>query len=272
MIQQYSPITLGERLRTASVAGFVLTETTHEPNQELPRHNHELTNIAFVLNGSFTEVLDRRSIDCHPQSLLIKPAGEAHANRYGCAGMHCLLIEMHQRQLDALDSWSRALDQVTHVSGGSLSMLGMRIYKEFLLMDGATQLAIEGLMLELVAGLSRQRNVRLDVKRPRWLGRVREILEADFHDSLSLTSVAKAVGVHPVHMARMFRKHFGCTPGEYVRHLRIDFACSELSRSDTPLVDIALAAGFAHQAHFSRVFKMQTGMTPSEFRASLRSR
>ena len=75
-----------------------------------------------------------------------------------------------------------------------------------------------------------------------------------------------------MHLARAFRKHFGCTPGEYVRHLRIEFASRELSKSDTPLVEIALAAGFAHQSHFSRIFKRQTGMTPSAFRAALRLR
>ena len=271
-LNQFSPITLGERLKTASVGGVTLTETTHQPNHQLPRHNHELTNIALVLNGSFTEVLDRRSFDCHPQSLLIKPAGEAHANRYGRAGMRCLLIEFHQRQLELLHSWSHALNQVTHVRGGSVSMLGMRIYKEFRLMDTATPLAIEGLVLELVAGLSRQVNISAGPKRPRWLDRAREILEADFHDSVSLTQVAEAVEIHPVHLARVFRKHFRCTLGEYVRQLRIDYACRELSQSDTSLVEIALAAGFAHQAHFSRVFKTQTGLTPSEFRAALRSR
>ena len=127
-------------------------------------------------------------------------------------------------------------------------------------------------MLELVAGLSRQRNMRLDQKRPRWLDRVMEILDAGFHDSLNLAGVAKAVDVHPVHIARMFRRHFGLTPGEYVRQLRIDFACRQLSQSDASLVEVALAAGFAHQAHFSRVFKTQTGLTPSEFRKVCRQR
>ena len=185
----------------------------------------------------------------------------------GAEGMRCLLIEMSQRQLDALGSWSKALNQVSHIRGGSLSMLGMRIYKEFRLMDEATPLAIEGLMLELVAGLSRRLNTSVKTKRPRWLEKARDILEADFHDSIGFARVAKAVDVHPVHLARMFRKHYDCTPGEYVRRLRIDFACRELSESDRSLVEIALAAGFAHQAHFSRVFKAQTGMTPSTFRA-----
>lgn len=107
MNRQFSPITLGERLRTITAGGFVLTETVHPPNQQLSRHSHELTNIAFVLNGSFTEVLGRKSIECRPQSLLIKPAGETHANIYGRAGVRCLLIELQRQQVEALQSWSK---------------------------------------------------------------------------------------------------------------------------------------------------------------------
>ena len=36
MTRQFSPITLGERLQTTNAAGFVLTETTHQPNHDLP--------------------------------------------------------------------------------------------------------------------------------------------------------------------------------------------------------------------------------------------
>jgi len=100
MIRQFSPITLGACLRAVNVGGFILTETTHQPNQKLSRHSHERANIAFVLNGSFTEILDRRNIECSPQTLVIKPAGEAHANRYGRVGMRCLLIEVPLEQLE----------------------------------------------------------------------------------------------------------------------------------------------------------------------------
>lgn len=272
MSQQFSPITLGQRLKTVNAGAFVLTETTHRPNHRLPRHNHEGTNIAFVLNGSFTEILDRRSIECNPQSFLTKPAGESHANRYGRTGMRCLLMEVSPQQLETFHPWSKALEQVRHDQATNLSVLGMRIYKEFRLMDHAAPLAIEGLMLEILAALSRGSNHISEWKSPRWLEQAKEMLHAHFHESLSLASIAKAVDVHPVHLTRMFRKHLACTPGEYVRQLRIAFASRKLSDSDAPLVEIALAAGFTHQSHFSRIFKTQTGMTPSEFRAAMRSR
>jgi AraC family transcriptional regulator len=81
--------------------------------------------------------------------------------------------------------------------------------------------------------------------------------------------IADLVGVHPVHLASTFRQHYRCTIGEYVRHLRIEFACRMISSSEASLADIALAAGFFDQSHFSKAFKQLTGMTPSQFRTSI---
>jgi AraC family transcriptional regulator len=135
-----------------------------------------------------------------------------------------------------------------------------------------TPLAIEGLTLELLAETSRRSVVSSNHKRPLWLEQAREILHAHFTGQLTLTSIAEMVGVHPVHLAREFRKYYLCTMGDYVRQLRIEFACRNLAETTTPLVEIALAAGFSHQSHFSRTFKRLTGMTPAQYRALSRLR
>lgn len=268
----FSPITLGEKLVDLEIDGFAFTETVHKPNQILARHYHEHANIAFILKGSFTEILDRRSFECGPQSLIIKPTGEAHANRYGRGGMHCLLIEVKPRKVESLHPLSKTFERVNHVRGVMFSMLAIRIWKEMRVMDSASLLAIEGLSLELIAELSRHSTPGSERQSPYWLKRVIEILHAHFSEPLSLAHVAKTVDVHPVHLAREFRRFYGCTLGEYVRRLRIEFACHKLSTSDMPLVEISLAAGFSHQAHFSRIFKRQISITAREFRSLHRSR
>ena len=146
-------------------------------------------------------------------------------------------------------------------------MLALRISKEMRVMDNASLLAIEGLILELLVELSRHSGLRPERKLPRWLARAKEMLHERSSESIALGDVAKQVDIHPVHLAREFRKFYGCTLGEYLRGVRIQYACRKLSLSDMPLVEIALGAGFANQAHFSRVFKRYTGMTPTEFRA-----
>lgn len=52
-------ITLGESLQRVEIDDLIITETAHEPNRVLPWHCHAHANVAFVLNGSFTEVVER---------------------------------------------------------------------------------------------------------------------------------------------------------------------------------------------------------------------
>lgn len=267
-----SPITLGEKLGCLEVADFILTETSHKPNQKLSRHHHENANIAIVLSGTFKEVLDGRSFDCVSNSVIVKPAGEAHANEYGRNGMRCLLVEVLPRRFQSSNQFSKTFDGVRHVQKPILSILATRIFNEMRVMDDASLLALEGLSLELSAELSRHSNRDLERRLPYWLKSAREILHEHSFEALTVARIAAEVGVHPVHLSREFRRFYGCTLGEYLRGLRIEVSCRKLSDSDSPLAEIALDAGFSHQAHFSRVFKRHIGLTPNEFRSLHRSR
>ena len=272
MINCFSPISLGESVKKVATDKFVLTETTHPPNRILPQHYHQHPNLSLVLSGSFTESVHRNSLECGPQSLLIKPAGEPHSNQYGRKGVRCLVIEVLPRWIELLHPWSKVFDAVDHIQRGVLSLLAMRIYKEFRSLDSASMLAMEGLLLEIMAEASRRSRSVLKRKPPNWLEQAKEMIHGHFPESLSLTALAEAVGVHPVHLAREFRNCYRCTIGEYVRNLRIEFACREISTSNASLFQIALAAGFSDHSHFSRTFRQLTGMTPAEYRKVARSR
>jgi AraC family transcriptional regulator len=133
-------------------------------------------------------------------------------------------------------------------------------------------LALEGLALEILAEASRDGSPDRECTAPRWLIRARDLLHDRFREDLSLVEIAGAVGVHPVHFARTFRRHFRLTAGEYMRRLRVDFASRMLATTDRPLATIALESGFADQSHFTKTFRRQMKMTPGEFRRNFRSR
>jgi AraC family transcriptional regulator len=81
-----------------------------------------------------------------------------------------------------------------------------------------------------------------------------------------LDEVAEVAGVHPMHLARLFRERYGYSMGEFVRRRRIAWACEQLTSADAKLSAIALTAGFADQAHFTRTFRRITGCTPSWYK------
>ncbi|HLK59494.1 MAG TPA: AraC family transcriptional regulator [Chthonomonadaceae bacterium] len=137
-------------------------------------------------------------------------------------------------------------------------------------MEDLANLAIEGLALEMFVLVSRRATYLEEQLRPRWLTQARDYLHAEFTAKHTLPQIAAAVGVHPVHLARVFRQHYHCTVVDYVRQLRVAFACRQLAQSDIPLAVIALDAGFADQSQFTRTFKRMMGMTPGEYRTEIR--
>ena len=131
--------------------------------------------------------------------------------------------------------------------------LGLRLKRELAIADEASLLSIPGLVLELLAEAMRHSYFPSTTRPPNWLGEVTEYIRANFAEHLTLGGIAHQVGVHPVYLARILRKHQQCTIGEYVRQLRIEFAQKRLANDEASLVEIALAAGFCAQSLFARL-------------------
>jgi AraC family transcriptional regulator len=150
-----------------------------------------------------------------------------------------------------------------------LAVLAWRLSAELRRSDSATPLAVAGILLELLAATARGRELRLRGAVPRWLRQARDYLH-DRGRIDGLSEPAAAVGVHPVTLARGFRKAYGCSVGGYLRWLRLARATRQLVETDVALAEIALAAGFADQSHFSNAFRRETGLSPSAFRRAVR--
>jgi len=198
--------------------------------------------------------------------LIFHPSGESHSDEFK-TDAHCFNLQIN----GDLKYRATQLDQPAAFQGGTPAYLATKLYREFRVMDELSPLAIEGLALELFA--EALRGIRRELRQaPTWLGAARELLHAQFAERLTITQVASAVRVHPTHLAREFHRRYQLTIGEYVRQLRIEFACRQLSSSDAPLSEIAVASGFFDQSHFSKTFKQINGMSPATYRRTFRPR
>jgi AraC family transcriptional regulator len=201
--------------------------------------------------------------------LAYHPADEVHSEHIRDTGVRSFIVELSSAWAQRFNECLPALRNPAAAQGGTPAFLGMRLYREFRLMDAVSPLAIEGLALEVLAELVR---LTVPARLPTWLLRARDLIHDRFQENLGLAEIAAAVGVHPVYLTSMFRKHFRQTIGDYHRQIRIEFACKQLATGRMPLAEIALAAGFVDQSHFARVFKRQVGMTPGTYRKQVRDR
>ena len=111
--------------------------------------------------------------------------------------------------------------------------------REFMAQDDIAPLAMEGVLLEMLAESARASDELHGSNAPNWLRRVRESLEDSYLEAPGLAALAAIADVHPVHLSREFHKHYRMTIGEYIRKRRIEHASELLSNSELPMAEIA---------------------------------
>ena len=263
---QESPLG-GRIIKSHEVAGLRLFDSIYSVKTKVPIHSHEQAVFCVPLTGMCREVFAGK-VRCYEASTVeFLPPDQCHSLAFPFADTRAFSVNISPYWLDRAREFSLRLDNSVHCHGGLLNGLMMKIYGEFRHLDGASALAIQGLALEMLAAVSRESNMR--ARQPqRWLTNAVEFLRESFTEHLTIAQVATAAGVHPVYLARKFRRFHGCTIGEYIRRLRVERACRQLSSSDESLAAIAASAGFSDQSHFSRTFKRLVGMTPGQYRAN----
>jgi AraC family transcriptional regulator len=222
------------------------------------RHRHEESSLSLVLAGELEETSSTMSYRAAAGSVVIKPAECWHANVYGPRGAHIVQI----RPNSADDFWDPAfcsygwLDS-TRFAGAALALLNGRA--------GAGESA-EMIFGEVLESVFPGRPHRPTAPSPVWLADALDLLGQCTEQSISVADVALRVGVHPVHLARVFRARFGCTVRQYIRERRVLAAWRVCQACDGSLAAIAARSGFADQAHMTRAFTEFLGISPGRLR------
>lgn len=261
----------GKTSQTFSASSFRFTEKSYSPEAKLPFHAHELPHFCFVLSGNYKEKIGSRVFERAPAALVFYPPDVSHTEEHFINGRH-LLVEIDFQGLEKVREYGARLSEPVLLGTDTSLWLAARMYKEFSERDEFSALALESVSIELLIAASRQSSKTTERKPPQFLEKAKEFLNENYCAPPRLDELAKAAGVHPTHLARVFRQFERCTAGDYVRRIRIQQAQKKMISTNMPLVEIALETGFADQTHFTRSFKLVTGMTPTEFRRFFKSR
>ncbi len=253
-----------------SVSGFLVTDSLYPPSLTIERHDHELASLCIVLAGGYDESLGSGARRADPGTVIVHPEGEHHANRHDRIVSRVLNIEVDRQRMDALSPATRLFDDSWHGKDEGLTLLAFRIVRDLGDADAVSSLSIEGAVLELMAEAGRARLP--DAGGSRWLKRVRDFLEQHAFENPTMADLAGIAGVHPVHLARAFRKAFGCSVGGYVRRLHVARAMILLRDDSLSLSSVAQQAGFTDQSHMTRAVRAEAGLPPGRWRREIGSR
>lgn len=240
-----------------------------DPHRVVERHSHDDAHFVLVLHGLYASSAAGADAISSGTALIFNPAGTTHRDTF----------EARSRAVEGrfltvsigADLMTGASDDAEVGAGASALRdpraiaTAVQLARECHHSESDAALMQESLALSLLAHAGRARCLKT-ADAPRWLSVAREQLDDRCQDDVRIAEVARAAGVHPVHLARVFKHHLGCTPGEYLRRRRLDRSRTLLRETQRSLTQIALRSGYADQSHFARSFKSGTGVTPGAFR------
>jgi AraC family transcriptional regulator len=256
----------GEVRGTKAVIGPFEAQLIHfPPHHAMEAFDFDRDYLVVVLDGSLRKTFASTSWSLGRGSFATLPAGATHASAFGPAPVRVVAVRARSGVGDELGKL-----RLRHVHATGATALGLRLAGELRAQDSCWGLAAEGLALQLVALAGRVREWSPGPRRRSWIRDVRELLHERVPDQITLTELAEAVGVHPVHVARTFRREYGVTVAQYARSLRLDWAAQLLIAGECTLAAVAAEAGFADQSHFTRAFRDYAGVTPGRYRELLR--
>lgn len=257
----------GDTLRESATAVGRIVHRRLPGGLRLPSHTHHFSVLTVVIRGGFTETVRRTEQPCVPGAVRLLPAGDPHSNR-SSALSECLQIELAPDVVDRATDATGAFALAGAIEGELVGALGRRLLQEASLLELSDAATLEMIVLDALSHAGRRAAAR-NRKRPPWLERVHEAVRAHHVEGVSLATLAEVAGVHPVHVAREFHRHFGCTLGDHVRRLRLERACGLMSDRRLTLAAIAAESGFSDQSHLVSLFRRYLGTTPRRYRRLL---
>jgi AraC family transcriptional regulator len=250
-----------------AVGGAIFTELHHAQARKLPAHSHELPFFCLFFGGDYGEKYGRRDVQFRPFTFSFRPAGVPHQDEVGPRGARMFGIEVQPGWQRSLQSCSGNLEIAYDFEGGELLWLGLNLYSETRTPLDANDLQVGSLLSELLGQVACK--PERCTSAPHWLRRIKEKLNVEFRERITMDDLSSEAGVHPVHLSRVFRRITGKGIGEYVHRLRVREACERMLNPEVSLADISCDLGFADQSHFTRTFHSITGTSPGSFRTML---
>ncbi len=257
----------GSTNKVTRLNGVTLSATEYT----LPRvdwHYHENAYFTFLVTGKMIEGNKREAYHCSPGTLLFHNWQEPHYNIKPEGYTFGFHVEIQKQWFERFSFDIADVQGSLNIIDPQTTALFETMYRETQLDDSSSPETIHALLLESFLRISEKSTVRTN-KAPAWVKKVKNLLHDAATEKITLDYLAAELQIHPVHICRDFRKHFGCTFGEYLRKRRIEHALALLPNKYRSLTDIAFECGFADQSHFIRRFKQLCGICPLQYRKML---
>ena len=254
-------------------------QTRHSPRYFMQHHWHTEFELIRIIDGSFSLILDNKSLLLNKGDIIFIPGGSLHGGTPEDCVYDCVVfdIKMLLRSNSNPKFIAELLDQKHTVNtlishGGdpvseAVAALCLALserhagyefmaYGEFYRLFG---LILEGKLYENVS------TAPIAAEKLKSVKEVLSFISDNYFNNVSLDTLAHIAGMNPKYFCRYFKSVTGRTPIDYLNYYRVESACEMLSTRDISIKETAISCGFNDESYFIKTFHKYKGITPKQF-------
>jgi len=251
--------------RKKTFSKTTILDITYEANLSTPKHEDGYHRISMVLRGKLKEKACGKEVFAQCGSIVIKPGDLAHQNVFGTKESRIISVSFKDGSFKEI-AGEQSIDWSWH-QGLPTANIAFQAARE--LTKVTKEEDLYDCIVDLLAQLQ-EASKHSKKEAPYWLNLIEERMKDEFSTPLKTKDLATWLDIHPVYLARIFRRHHGCSVKCYLQNLRVSQAVQDLSDGKKALVQIALDAGFSDQSHMTRLFQKGMNTSPGVFRKWLK--
>ncbi|MGR6918528.1 AraC family transcriptional regulator [[Actinomadura] parvosata] len=284
------PVTLHEH---ALFTGAPVLAGVHRLDLDVEPHAHDFLEIAVIGAGRGRHVTSQGERPLRRGQVVVLRPGAWHGFR-GCAGLVvancCLSAQALRAELAALYElpmlrrllWTDPVASGTHgvavtavdpaAAGEAVAEIGL--LERDLAAGRRRPGRVLGRLVSVLGVLADGRAPEPETPGPAVHPAVAATvarLEAAPAQAWRLDDLARAVNLDPAYLGRLFKRHAGVTPLDFLARLRAERAATLLAHSALPAARVGAAVGWDDPTYFARRFRALVGLTPTEYRRRSRS-
>lgn len=247
----------------------MLHDVSYPSGVFMPPHRHCTANITLLVGGDLDETTEDGLSRAKALSVVFKPSGVDHSTRIGPRGLRSFVLELDCSTERALRRRIGVFDRCRWTDDPALVTSLCSLWARVGAPEDVTG-AVDRWLRELSELRCRPDSMcwkSIDADdRPDPVANALRRLEREFLRPLGPAELAEDLGMHPVSVTRLFRRHLGRGVKACLRSVRVRQAADRLAQTQVPLACVATQTGFSDQAHLCRDFKRTLGLTPGHYR------
>ena len=213
------------------------------------------SRVYFIYSGVVTYSDSRNTVQLKKDHLYIFPSSEPYSMEHDpkqplhCTYLHYDFFPVQVRRLIDINITDHRV--LKHL----FSAFAQSMYED--------QSAIIESIVQAIVMYCRRKQLLDPVESP--IAEALNYIRHNYMVTLNNEELGRVLGYNPQYFIRLFRKHAGMTPHQYLMNYRI-LEAKQLLKTEKSIIKIADLCGFSDAKSFGRCFRNKQGVSPTQFR------